>query len=201
MINPDWGDQILLNSLNIYSSAKGVLVRCLQNKMSITIPKPLLKGMDREHIRLLDPKCGATENATHFTLTTALTKCNTTRRHTKSSIVYSNTVLEIPLKNNDIITRVREIEIPFSCYYSNKRTATAVGMRPENRKLVFSEKGKGNFTILLELFHNKRFEIHNNLNIYIFRKTKLHSNKPLIQTVIIRNETSPRILRLWISVL
>ncbi|CAH3173409.1 unnamed protein product [Porites lobata] len=137
--------------------AKGVLVRCLQNKMSITIPKPLLKGMDREHIRLLDPKCGATENATHFTLTTALTKCNTTRRHTKSSIVYSNTVLEIPLKNNDIITRVREIEIPFSCYYSNKRTATAVGMRPENRKLVFSEKGEGNFTIVLELFHNKRF--------------------------------------------
>ena len=176
MINPDWGDQLLLNGLNIYSSAKGVLVRCLQNKMSITIPKPILKGMDREHIRLLDPKCGATENTTHFTLTTALTKCNTTRRHTKSSIVYSNTVLEIPLKNNDIITRVREIEIPFSCYYSNKRTATAVGMRPENRKLVFSEKGEGNFTIVLELFHNKRFEVYSNLNIYIFRKTKLHSN-------------------------
>ncbi|CAH3026059.1 unnamed protein product, partial [Porites evermanni] len=134
--------------------------------MSIAIPKPILKGMDREHIRLLDPKCGATENATHFTLTTALTKCNTTRRHTKSSIVYSNTVLEIPLKNNDIITRVREIEIPFSCYYSNKRTATAVGIRPENRKLVFSEKGKGNFTVMLELFHNKRFITSYSANDY-----------------------------------
>ena len=135
--------------------------------MSITIPKLILKGMDREHIRLLDPKCGATENATHFTLTTALTKCNTTRRHTKSTVVYSNTVLEIPLKQNDIITRVREIEIPFSCYYSNSRTATAVGMRPENRKLVFSENGKGNFTIILELFHNKRFETNENFNILI----------------------------------
>ena len=153
------GDQLLLKTVYIFfSSAKGVFVRCLQNKMSITIPKLILKGMDLEHIRLLDPKCGATENATHFTLTTALTKCNTTRRHTKSTVVYSNTVLEVPLKQNDIITRVREIEIPFSCYYSNKRTATAVGMRPENRKLVFSEKGKGNFTIMLELFHNKRFE-------------------------------------------
>ena len=163
----DGWSALIKNRLHFFSSAKGVLVRCLQNKMSITIPKPLLKGMDREHIRLLDPKCGATENATHFTLTTALTKCNTTRRHTKSSIVYSNTVLEIPLKNNDIITRVREIEIPFSCYYSNKRTATAVGMRPENRKLVFSEKGKGNFTIMLELFHNKRFETNENVNIRI----------------------------------
>ena len=162
------GDQLLLKTVYIFfSSAKGVFVRCLQNKMSITIPKLILKGMDREHIRLLDPKCGATENATHFTLTTALTKCNTTRRHTKSSIVYSNAVLEIPLKKNDIITRVREIEIPFSCYYSNKRTATAVGMRPENRKLVFSEKGKGNFTIMLELFHNKRFETNENVNILI----------------------------------
>ena len=163
----DGWSALIKNRLHFFSSAKGVFVRCLQNKMSITIPKLILKGMDREHIRLLDPKCGATENATHFTLTTALTKCNTTRRHTKSSIVYSNTVLEIPLKNNDIITRVREIEIPFSCYYSNKRTATAVGMRPENRKLVFSEKGKGNFTIMLELFHNKRFQTNENVNILI----------------------------------
>ena len=163
----DGWSALIKNRLRFFSSAKGVFVRCFQNKMSITIPKLILKGMDREHIRLLDPKCGATENATHFTLTTALTKCNTTRRHTKSSIVYSNTVLEIPLKNNDIITRVREIEIPFSCYYSNKRTATAVGMRPENRKLVFSEKGKGNFTIMLELFHNKRFETNENFNILI----------------------------------
>lgn len=161
------GDRLLLKTTCIFSSAKGVLVRCLQNKMSITIPKPILKGMDREHIRLLNPNCGATENATHFTLITALTKCNTTRRHTKSSIVYSNTVLEISLKQNDIITRAREIEIPFSCHYSNSRTATAIGMRPENRKLVFSEKGKGNFTILLELFYNKRFETNENLNIVI----------------------------------
>ena len=163
----DGWSALIKNRLHFFSSAKGVFVRCLQNKMSITIPKLILKGMDREHIRLLDPKCGATENATHFTLITALTKCNTTRRHTKSTVVYSNTVLEIPLKQNDIITRVREIEIPFSCYYSNSGTATAVGMRPENRKLVFSEKGKGNFTIMLELFHNKRFETNENVNILI----------------------------------
>ena len=125
--------------------------------MSITIPKPILKGMDREHLRLKDPKCGATETATHFNLKTPLTGCNSKRRQTKSAIVYSNKVLEIPLNKSDIVTRVREIEIPFSCFYSNSRKATAVGVKPENRKLVFSEKGKGNFTVVLELFHSKRY--------------------------------------------
>ena len=128
--------------------------------MSITIPKRILKGMDREHVRLLDPKCGATETPKHFILNTQLTGCSTKRRYTKSAIVYSNKVLEIPLKNTDIVTRVREIEIPFSCYYSNSRVATAVGVKPENRKLVFKEKGKGNFTVELELFHSKRYEIN-----------------------------------------
>ena len=140
-------------------TAKGVIVNCRQNKMSITIPKTILKGMDREHIQLLKPKCGATETSSHFTLRTPLTGCGTTRRHTKSAVVYSNKVLEIPLKSSDIVTRIREIEIPFSCYYSNSRTATAVGMRPENRKLVFSEIGKGNFTVVLELYHSNRYAI------------------------------------------
>lgn len=127
--------------------------------MSITIPKAILKGMDREHLRLLDPNCGANETLTHFSLTTQLTGCDTKRRHTKSAIVYSNRVLEIPLNISDIITRVREIEIPFSCYYANSRVATAVGMKPKSRKLVFSEKGNGNFTITLELFHSEKYAI------------------------------------------
>ena len=127
--------------------------------MSITIPKNILKGMDREHLRLLDPKCGATETATNFSLKTPLIGCNTKPRHTKSAIVYSNKVLEIPLKQTDIITRVREIEIRLSCFYFNSRVATAVGMKPKNRKLVFSEKGKGNFTVVLEFFHSKRYQV------------------------------------------
>lgn len=138
--------------------AQGITVYCRQNDMSITIPKPILKGVDKEHLRLLDPSCKATETPMYFSLQTPLTGCKSSRRSSKSAIVYSNTVLEIPLKNSDIITRIREIEIPFSCYYSNSEIAAAVGFKPKSRKLVFLEKGKGNFTVLLEFYHSKRYE-------------------------------------------
>ena len=71
-------------------------------------------------------------------------------------MVYSNTVLEIPVADDAIITRVREIEIPFSCFYKNSGDATAVGVKPDTRKLVFDEDGKGNFTVALDMFPDKR---------------------------------------------
>ena len=120
--------------------------------MSVTLPKTLLLGLNRQHVTLRDVNCVATETETHFTLKTALTGCGTTSRHSKGTIIYSNTVLEIPVKDDAIITRVREIEIPFSCYYKKSGDATAVGVKPDTRKLVFDEDGKGNFTVTLDMF-------------------------------------------------
>ena len=125
--------------------------------MTIIIPKSLLLGIDREHLRLLDTTCKATETSAYFSLTTPLTGCNTTRRHTTSTFVYSNTVLEIPVAAKDVITRVRELEIQFSCFYSKYGVVTSVGWKPNNRKLVFSDEGKGNFTLSLNMFPDKRF--------------------------------------------
>ncbi len=125
--------------------------------MTIIIPKSLLRGIDREHLRLLDTTCKAEETSSHFSLTTPLTGCNTTRRHTPTAIVYSNTVLEIPVAAEDVVTRVREIEIQFSCFYSKYGVVSSVGWKPSNRKLVFSDEGKGNFTLSLNMFPDKRF--------------------------------------------
>ncbi|XP_073237862.1 ZP domain-containing protein-like [Porites lutea] len=138
--------------------ASGVSVQCHQNDMSITLPKALLLGLNREHVTLRDVKCVATETRTNFTLKTALTGCGTTARHRGGFVVYSNTVLEIPVADDAIITRVREIEIPFSCFYKNSGDATAVGVKPDTRKLVFDENGKGNFTVALDMFPDKSFE-------------------------------------------
>ena len=60
--------------------APGVNVQCKSENMTIIIPKSLLFGIDREHLRLLDTSCKAAENNTHFSLTTPLTGCNTTSR-------------------------------------------------------------------------------------------------------------------------
>ncbi|KAL9968064.1 hypothetical protein ACROYT_G026391 [Oculina patagonica] len=137
--------------------APGVDVQCNRDNMTIIIPKSLLRGIDREHLRLLDTTCKAEETSAHFSLTTPLTGCNTTRRHTPTAIVYSNTVLEIPVAAEDVVTRVREIEIQFSCFYSKYGVVSSVGWKPSNRKLVFSDEGKGNFTFSLNMFPDKRF--------------------------------------------
>ena len=125
--------------------------------MTIVIPKSLLRGIDREHLRLLNTTCKAKETSAYLSLTTPLTGCNTKRRQTPSAIVYSNTVLEIPVVSEDVITRVREIEIQFSCFYSKYGVVSSVGSKPSNRKLLFSDEGKGNFTLSLNMFPDKRF--------------------------------------------
>ena len=136
---------------------QGVDVQCKSNNMTIIIPKSLLQGIDREHLQLLDTRCKATETSAYFSITTPLTGCNTTRRHTASTFVYSNKVLEIPVAAKDVTTRVRELEIQFSCFYSNHGVVSSVGWKPSNRKLVFSDEGKGNFTLSLNMFPDKRF--------------------------------------------
>ena len=125
--------------------------------MTIVIPKSLLRGIDREHLRLLDTTCKATESITHFSLTTPLTSCNTSSRHTPSAVVYSNAVLEIPVAAKDVVTRVREIEIDFSCFYSKYGMVSSIGWKPSDRKLVFSDEGRRNFTFSLKMFPDERF--------------------------------------------
>ena len=125
--------------------------------MTIIIPKSLLRGIDREQLRLLDSTCKAEETNVDFSLMTPLTGCNTTRKQTDSAIVYSNTVLEIPVAAADVVTRVREIEIQFSCFYSKYGVVSSVGWKPSNKKLVFNYEGKGNFTLSLNMYPDKRF--------------------------------------------
>ena len=72
-----------------------------------------------------------------------------------------NKVEEIPLKKYQIITRVREVEIPFSCYYSNMGVVSAIGLRVKSKKIVFSKKGFGKFVLVINIYPNPRFSIPN----------------------------------------
>ena len=128
--------------------------------MRISIPKYLLRGLDRDHLRLTDEKCGAKETKTHFTFRTNLTGCHTVRMHTPKFVCYMNKVLQIPLKKHQIITRVREVEIPFSCYYSNTGVVSAVGLQVKSKKVLFSKKGYGRFVLEMKIFPNNKFIGH-----------------------------------------
>ena len=126
---------------------------CGQNDMKITLPKSLLEGLDRQHLRLIDVSCRAYENKTHYFLQTQLTGCKTKLRRKGDFFVYTNMVSEIPIKENQIVTRVREAMIPFFCCYSKWGVVSSVGLKPVSKKVIFSSKGFGKFTIFLKLFN------------------------------------------------
>ncbi|XP_067021213.1 uncharacterized protein [Acropora muricata] len=134
-----------------------VNVTCGNNEMWINLPKSLLSGLDRDHLRLLDANCGAEETRTQFVLYTKLTECETISKHTRGFVLYSNKVLQIPLKKKRIITRVREVEIPFSCYYSNTGVVSAVGIKVQSKKILFSKKGFGRFVLEMNIFPDNRY--------------------------------------------
>ena len=124
--------------------------------MTITLPKGLLLGLDAEHLRLIDVHCTATENQTHFFLHTATTECGTILKHTNGHAIYSNMVSEIPIKENQIVTRVRDAMIPFHCFYSKWGVVSSIGIKPASKKVMLSSRGFGTFTITLDLFSNDK---------------------------------------------
>ena len=132
---------------------------CLQNNMVLAIPKPLLRGADREHIRALDVDCHASENLTHFFLDVPLTGCGTKSRHANLTVIYSNEALPVPSLAEDVVSHVPDFRIPFHCYYDSEGLVTGVGLMPLSRKVVLSQKGFGEFTLKLDLYPDIRFAV------------------------------------------
>ena len=124
--------------------------------MTITLPKSLLRYLDVDHLRLIDEDCTATENQTHFFLTTSTLECGTVLKHNNDHAIYSNMVSEIPLRENQIVTRVREVMIPFRCFYSKFGVVSSIGIKPISKKVILSSKGFGEFTITLDVFKNPK---------------------------------------------
>ena len=137
--------------------------------------KYILHDLDKEHLRLIDLKCGAKETKTHFILHTKLTECQTLSRSTKHFVSYTNNVLEIRVAPHQIITRVREVEIPFTCYYSNTRVVSTVGLEVKSKKIIFSKKGPGKFVLEMNIVPDNRYLGHYTKKDFLvkvpFRKT------------------------------
>lgn len=125
----------LINLSRLLFTACGAVVKCHTNEMSISLPKSLLVSIDRENLQLLDPNCSATENSTHFVLTTTLIGCGTSSSHTENSLVYSNRVRHVP-PVTAVITRTPEVQISFSCHYSKYGFVSTGALRSEKRTKI-----------------------------------------------------------------
>lgn len=140
--------QVLPTFANIFTtslslSACSAVVTCHPNQMSISLSKAVLLGVNREELGLMDSNCTATDNGTHFVLTTTLIGCGTSSRHTNKSVVYSNMV-RLVLSPTAIITRAPNVKISFSCHYS-KYGAVSTGAITNGREQDISETADQEF--------------------------------------------------------
>ncbi|XP_078348194.1 uncharacterized protein LOC144633237 isoform X2 [Oculina patagonica] len=155
--SPTSSSQVLPTTPSPPFPSAEITVLCEDEYMTVVIAKSLLPGVDRGHLRLLDASCTATETSTHFSLTTPLTGCLTAVHQTPTSVICSNRVLEIPSDINDVVTRIKEVEISFSCQYFKSGLVSSVGWKPENNVIVFNDEGQRNFTMALNMFPDSNF--------------------------------------------
>jgi len=97
-------DELALPSnVNPFSQPEKTHVAVLQNKrisclvedMLIVLSKRQLQayGVQRSQLTLLDPSCIASENQTHYLLSTRLTDCGTYKRESNGIVFYQNAIL------------------------------------------------------------------------------------------------------------
>ena len=136
------------------STAQGVHLTCKPNHMEIVLPKNLIHNLEHEHLSLTDPECRAHGNATHYSFSTDITRCGTTSHVYKNFIVYSNSIMESPNEDSDVITHVgvNEIRVPFSCYYNDLEIVSAVGYKPVAQKIHVYVEGRGEYALSLDIF-------------------------------------------------
>ena len=107
---------------------------CKKEEMQIDVKRGLLNGFKPTHLRLNDPSCKAQDNETHFSLIAPLMSCGTVSSHTDDAVVYSNTVKEAEVSYEGMITRIPELTIPFSCYYTKEGVTSTYGIIPRKVK-------------------------------------------------------------------
>ncbi|KAK3733094.1 hypothetical protein QZH41_017431, partial [Actinostola sp. cb2023] len=150
--------------------------------MQIAIPKSSLPFARAKDLRLNDPSCGATEDGKNFYLKTAFDKCGTKTTKTGPTITYSNKVLGRPLANKGVISRIRDIEIKFSCTYPRKKVLSSLNIQPNNKKIRDSILANGKFIFSLKLFRTNQFK-----NPYTKYPVSLHLRQLVYVEVAVRS--------------
>lgn len=115
---------------------EGVTITCRKKEMQIDVERGLLNGFKSLYLNLNDPSCNGQDNETHFSLVAPLMGCGTVSSHTDDAVVYSNSVTEIDVEYEGVISRMPELRIPFSCYYTKEGVTSTFGIIPRKVKMT-----------------------------------------------------------------
>ncbi|XP_078377512.1 uncharacterized protein LOC144660683 isoform X1 [Oculina patagonica] len=140
------------------SITEGVTITCRKSEMQIDVERGVLNGFTPIHLRLDNRSCIATANETHFSLVAPLMGCGTVTSHTNEAVVYSNHVEEDAVDMEGVITRMPELSIPFSCYYTKEGVTSTFGIIPRKVKMTMDGgKIKTEFTLEISVFKDEDY--------------------------------------------
>ena len=112
--------------------------------MTVTLKKEAYHFFNVTQLRLRYASCRATENETHFMISTPLNDCGTFVNETEHVLIFWNEVQAHALIIDNVITRTHDIKLPFSCRYSRK-SLQSVGFTPQS--IYFGHEGNAKMPV------------------------------------------------------
>nr|KAG5711282.1 hypothetical protein BaRGS_005979 [Batillaria attramentaria] len=174
--------ELQLGPDNHTCSAIGEEVICGADSMVLTFEKVHYQSLHKEHLTLSDVSCRATDNATHIILRAPLTGCGTTSQMIGTTIIYKNVVRSQEEVVDGIISRVKEVEIPFQCVMTLEE-GIDVPIAVDMGELHFLLEGTGTHNVDLQFSNNGTFHPGQGVvSVYpgqnIWAKASLHTADP-----------------------
>ena len=107
------------------------LLTCTRDNMTMTLQKETYYFFDVSQLHLRYGSCRATENSTHFIISTPLDGCGTLVNETEHALIFWNEVQADAFIIDNVITRTHNFKLPFSCSYS-RNTLQSLGFTPQS---------------------------------------------------------------------
>ena len=111
---------------------------CTRDGMTVTLEKETYYFFNVSELHLRYASCRATENSTHFIISTPLNDCGTFVNETEHVLIFWNEVLADVVIIDYVITRTHVVKLPFSCSYSRK-ILLSLGFTPQS--IYFGQEG------------------------------------------------------------
>ena len=104
--------------------------------MTVMLRKETYYFLTVSQLHLRYASCRATENSTHFIISTPLDDCGTVVNETEHGLIFWNEV------------QAHDIKIPFTCRYSRK-TIQSLGFTPQS--IFFGHEGNATISLLFNI--------------------------------------------------